>query len=223
MSKKQDGPAGRKNMTYGGAARYNECTMKAGVFVDRDGTLCEERHYLSDPEQVSLLPGAARGVAMLNRAGLAVVLVTNQSGVARGMFGEDAVRTVNLRLRDLLAAQGAALDGMYYCPHHPEAGHTPYRQACGCRKPAPGLVRRAAADLGLDPALCATVGDKASDVLLARRAGCRAGVLVLTGYGAQQQSLLDTMGQPPDYTAGDFLAAARWILCEFGNRGCDAR
>lgn len=188
--------------------------MRVGAFVDRDGTLCQEREYLSDPDGVVLLPGAARGVAMLNRAGVAVVLVTNQSGVARGLFGEDAVHAVNERLRDLLARQGAVLDGMYYCPHHPDAGQAPYRRACDCRKPAPGMVRRAAAELDLDLGRSVTVGDKASDVLLAGRAGCRAGVLVLTGYGAEQQHRLESVGRPPDYTAGDFLSAARWIICE---------
>jgi D-glycero-D-manno-heptose 1,7-bisphosphate phosphatase len=193
--------------------------MRVGAFVDRDGTLCEEREYLSDPDGVVLLPGAARGVAMLNRAGVAVVVVTNQSGVARGMFGEDAVRAVNERLRELLAAQGAILDGMYYCPHHPDAGQAPYRSACDCRKPAPGMAHRAAAELNLDLGRSVTVGDKASDVLLAGRAGCRAGVLVLTGYGAEQQHRLEAVGRAPDYTAGDFLAAARWIICELAPDG----
>lgn len=196
------------------AAGYNEGMLRAGVFVDRDGTLCEEMDYLSDPDQVALLAGAARGVAMLNRAGVAVVVVTNQSGVARGLFGEDAVRAVNARLLELLAGQGARVDAVYYCPHHPEAGREPYRKACGCRKPEPGMALRAAADLGLDLSACYTVGDKAGDVELARRAGCRAGVLVLTGYGAEQQQAMDAPGAAPDYTAADFLAAVRWILCE---------
>ena len=200
--------------------RYNEFGMKTAVFADRDGTLCEERGYLSDPDGVALLPGAARGVAMLNRAGVAVVVVSNQSGVARGMFGEVQVRAVNARLVELLAEQGARVDGVYYCPHHPRHGAPPYRRECGCRKPAPGMARKAAADLGLDLARCFTVGDKASDVLLARNAGCRAGVLVLTGYGAEQQQALEAAGRAADYTAGDFLSAARWILCEL-DPGCD--
>ncbi len=135
-----------------------------GCFLDRDGTVTEEVGYVNHPSRLNLLPGAAEGIAMLNRAGVPVLLATNQAGVARGYFTEDLVKLVLDRLAALLSAQGARLDGMYYCPHHPSVGPPPYRQACDCRKPRPGMLERGAADFGLDLGRCYVVGDKISDV-----------------------------------------------------------
>lgn len=160
--------------------------MKAAVFFDRDGTLIREREYLSDPEGVELLPGAAAAVRIARRAGFAPILATNQSGVGRGLFSEDAVGAVHARLAELLAAEGARLDAVYVCPHAPEAG-------CDCRKPAPGLLARAAAERGLDLRRSFVVGDKEADLALARAAGAT-GLLVRTGYGRAEEPRLLASG-----------------------------
>lgn len=151
--------------------------MRPCIFFDRDGTLIEERHYLSDPEQVALLPGAAEAVRLARSHGYLAVVLTNQSGVGRGYFTLDDVRRVNARMAELLAAGGAAIDGIYVCPHAPE-------DHCDCRKPRTGLVQQAAHELDIDLTRSWMIGDKASDVELASNAGMR-GILVKTGYGAQ--------------------------------------
>ncbi len=157
--------------------------LRPAVFLDRDGVLIEEAEYLSDPAGVRLTPGAADAVARLNRAGWPVVVVTNQSGVARGMFPLERVFEIHARIDELLATAGARIDGWFVCPHHPTAGVGPYRVECGCRKPKPGMLLRAAADLGLDPAKSWMIGDRPSDLQAGAAAGCRT-VLVRTGYGA---------------------------------------
>ena len=146
------------------------------VFLDRDGTILEDRHYLADPEGVALLPGAASGLRRLQAAGIALVVVSNQSGVARGLISPAALAAVEERFRSLLAAEGVTLAGSYHCPHRAEDG-------CDCRKPRAGLARRAAAELGLDLQGCMVVGDKPADIGLARHLGVTA-VLVRTGEGA---------------------------------------
>jgi D-glycero-D-manno-heptose 1,7-bisphosphate phosphatase len=157
--------------------------LRPAVFLDRDGTLIEEVNYLAHPDQVRLLPGAAEAVARLNGLGIPVVVVTNQAGVARGYFPASRVAEVHARLDALLRADGARIDGYYVCPHHPTAGVGAYRIDCACRKPSPGLLRRAAAELGLDLGRSCMIGDKGSDLEAGARAGCRP-VLVRTGYGA---------------------------------------
>lgn len=149
---------------------------RAAVFLDRDGTLITERNYLSDPAGVELLPGAAEGVRRMRELGLPVILVSNQSGVGRGYFGLDAVHRVHGRLLELLEAEGASLDAIYVCPHAPG-------EACQCRKPLPGLITRAASELGIDPARSFVVGDKPCDVDLGLVVNATT-FLVTTGYGA---------------------------------------
>jgi D-glycero-D-manno-heptose 1,7-bisphosphate phosphatase len=153
------------------------------VFLDRDGTIIEEIHYLARPDQVRLIPGAAAAVRFLNESGVKVVVVTNQAGVARGYFPEERVGEVHAHLSDLLAAEGATVDAYYHCPHHPD-GHGAYRTECRCRKPNPGMLHAAAADLGLDLARSWVVGDNVSDLGAGAAAGCRT-VLVRTGHGAR--------------------------------------
>jgi D-glycero-D-manno-heptose 1,7-bisphosphate phosphatase len=188
--------------------------MKPAVFADRDGTLCEEVNYLGDPDKLVMLPGAAKGVAMLNAAGIAVVVVTNQSGVARGYFSENDVVHVNDKLIELLAIEGARVDGVYYCPHHEEKGLPPYNVKCDCRKPAPGLILKAARELNLDLSHSFVAGDKMSDIGAAPRAGCVGGVLVETGYGGSEPVSVaaDAFEIKPIHTAPDFHSAAKWII-----------
>lgn len=161
---------------------------RPAVFLDRDGTLVEEVDYLIDPGQVRLIPGAAAAVRRLNQAGWPVVIVTNQSMIARGMANERQLGRIHARLAELLNAEGARLDGIYYCPHHPELGEPPYRAACDCRKPLPGLLRQAARELDLDLAQSAMIGDSLRDLAAGQAAGCRQLVLVRTGHGRAEET-----------------------------------
>jgi D-glycero-D-manno-heptose 1,7-bisphosphate phosphatase len=153
------------------------------VFLDRDGVLIEEVNYLSEIGQVRLIPGAAEAVASLNLAGVPVVVVTNQAGVARGYFREDRIGEVHDYLDALLAQRGARVDRYYYCPHHPDAKVERYQIVCDCRKPKPGMLRRASAEMGLDLTRSYLVGDNFSDLGAGGAAGCKT-VLVRTGHGA---------------------------------------
>ena len=183
---------------------------QAAVFLDRDGTLIEDVAYLSRPAQVALYPWTVAAVRSLNRAGFRVVLVTNQSGVARGFFDELAVADVHRHIAGVLEAGGAFLDAYYYCPHHPDGRIVQYAQTCECRKPAQGLVTRAVAELGIDPRQSFVVGDRWRDVALGRGVGARS-VLVRTGAGAREES------QPQadlsaDVVVDNLIEAVGWIL-----------
>jgi D-glycero-D-manno-heptose 1,7-bisphosphate phosphatase len=167
---------------------------RPAVFLDRDGTLVEEVPYLHDPARVALLPGTGAALSRLAQAGFALVVVTNQAGVARGLYGEEAVQRVHLRLRELLAAAGVVLDGARYCPHHPQGRVPAYTRACRCRKPAPGMLEAAARDLDLDLAASYLVGNDAVDVGAARAAGATP-LFVTTGQAA---------GQPPPDSVAAF-------------------
>lgn len=183
--------------------------MRPAVFLDRDGTLIEEQGYLSRLDSIALFPTAAEGIRLLTDAGYAVVIVTNQAGIARGLFDEAFVKSTHARLDAMLRAQGAAVDGYYYCPHHPEGIVERYRLTCECRKPAPGMVRRAAADLDLDLDHSFVVGDRCLDIGLARNAGAT-GVLVRTGYG-DGEAAAPSAGCEPAVIVDTLLDAARWI------------
>jgi D-glycero-D-manno-heptose 1,7-bisphosphate phosphatase len=182
------------------------------VFLDRDGTLIEERGYLADPAGVHLLPGSAPSVRRLKAAGFAVVVLTNQSGVARGYFGLATVEEVHHRLRELLAAEGATLDGIYACPHLPDAAGSPFGGVCLCRKPYPGLAIEAAAVLELDLSRAFVVGDKLDDMGLANQLKVP-GVLVRTGFGRDSEFLLGRAGSPAAALVVPGLeTAVDWIL-----------
>ena len=175
---------------------------RPAVFVDRDGTLIVEKHYLSDPAEVELIAGAGEALRRLAEAGYALVVITNQSGIARGRFTAADYERVQQRVRELLAAQGVRLDGVYYCPHHPD-----FTGPCDCRKPGLELYQRAARDLGLDLERSICVGDRIADVEPARRFRGRA-VLVRTGYGAGEAA----RGWPQLEIVADMRAAADLIL-----------
>ena len=187
-------------------------TSRPAVFIDRDGTLTEEVGYVNHPSRLRLLPRSAEAVRRLNAAGVAAVVVTNQAGIARGYFSEKLLDEVHDVLRAQLAAAGARLDGLYACVHHPSEGEPPYRARCDCRKPQPGLLVRAAAELGLDLTRSTMVGDKASDLVPARTVGAGA-VLVLTGYGrGEWEYRRERFEADPDHVAGDLLDAVEWTL-----------
>ena len=183
---------------------------RAAVFLDRDGTIIEEVGYLDRLERVELYPWTIDAIRAFNRAGLAVVMITNQSGIARGFFTEQVVDEVHAHMAAMLAEGGARIDAYYYCPHHPDGKVAGYARACECRKPGRGLVDRAVRELGVDPARSFVVGDRWLDVALARAIGAR-GVLVRTGYGASVERQ-----RPGDLTADavvdNLIAAASWIL-----------
>lgn len=177
---------------------------RPAVFVDRDGTLIVEREYLADPDRVVLIPGAAEALAALRRAGYALVVVSNQSGIARGLYGEAEYEAVTARMLAMLEDGGVVVDAVYHCPHHPDL-----TGPCRCRKPGTGMYEQAAADLGLDLAASWYVGDKRSDVLPALSLGGK-GVLVRTGYGREEES-----GVPDGVEVVDDLgAAARHIVTD---------
>jgi len=157
--------------------------MRRAVFIDRDGTLVREKHYLADPDQLELYPGSLEALRLLRGTGLALILVSNQSGVARGLFPEAQVAVIHSRLAAMLAQARVALDGVYYCPHHPQAAVAAYRRDCDCRKPKPGMLLRAAADLNICTERSLMVGDSDRDVLAGQSAGCRT-VLIRNEYNA---------------------------------------
>ncbi len=155
---------------------------RPAVFLDRDGTVNEEKNYLYRIEDFQFLPGAVEAIAQFNRAGFAVLVVTNQSGVARGYYSLAEVAALHEHLSRRLAAAGARVDGFYVCPHHPAAGQGDYQRLCSCRKGEPGLLLQAARERGLDLSRSYMIGDKESDIEAGERAGCTP-LLVLTGYG----------------------------------------
>lgn len=167
---------------------------KPAVFLDRDGTLIHEAHYLSDPRKARLYADAVPAVRRLNRAGYLVFLVTNQSGVARGYFTEADVKRVNRRIAATLERGGARLDGMFYCPHHREGTVRRFRKKCRCRKPGPGMVEAAARRFPLDLGRSYVVGDHAADVLLARNARLAGAVHLTTGHGRRERARLRELG-----------------------------
>jgi len=186
--------------------------MDRAIFIDRDGTLSEEVGYVNHLSRYRPFPFAAEAVRLINRAGWRAILVTNQSGVARGYFTEELLGRVHARLEESLKQEGARLDAIYYCPHHPTVGEAPYRQDCECRKPRPGLLRRAADDFGLDLTRCFVIGDRYKDVEMAHRAGA-GGVLVLTGYGlGEYEYQRGSWPREPEHVAENLLDAVKWIL-----------
>ena len=187
-------------------------TKRRAVFIDRDGTISEEVGYVNHPSRYRVFPFAARAISTLHEAGWLAILVTNQAGVARGYFKEEMIGAVHSLLASELEREGARLDAVYYCPHHPSVGETPYRLDCDCRKPRPGLIFRAAGEFDIDLDGSWMVGDRYSDVVLARNAGVRS-AFVLTGYGrGEWEHQRDTWAEKPDLVADDLLDAVRKIL-----------
>lgn len=185
-------------------ARRTAGPGRAALFVDRDGTLIEERHHLADPDGVALVPGAAEALRSARAQGHPIVVISNQAGVGRGLFPESRVYEVMARVRTLLRADGVELDAVRHCPHAPDAG-------CDCRKPGTRLLREAADDLRLSLRDSAMVGDKWIDVEAGRGAG-GAGILVLTGHGAEEARQERGTGSGADVVVADLPAAVRWFL-----------
>lgn len=188
--------------------------QKAGsaVFLDRDGTINEQMGYINHISRFQLLPGVAAAIARLNRAGMPVVVVSNQSGLARGYFPESLLTAVHDKMHALLAREGAKIDAVYFCPHHPEAKMEQFRLDCRCRKPKTGLLEQAARELCLDLSSSFMVGDRWSDLRCGAAVGCRT-VLVLTGYGRGEAVWIGPdQDLQPNCMAEDLDDAVTWIL-----------
>jgi D-glycero-D-manno-heptose 1,7-bisphosphate phosphatase len=168
----------------------SETAKRPAVFLDRDGTVNAEVHYLSQPEQIELLPTVSETISLLNSRGIPVVIVTNQAGVARGYFPEHSLIAIHDHLCQVLAKKNARVDGIYYCPHHPSAGLGTFRKVCDCRKPLPGMLTRAAGELSIDLTRSLMIGDRESDLQAGAHAGCQT-ALVTTGYGQETSAAID--------------------------------
>jgi len=192
--------------------------MRPAVFLDRDGTINEQMGYINHISRFHLLPRAAAAIRLLNEAAIPVVVVTNQSGLARGYFPKELLDEVHALMHRQLAEAGARVDGIYICPHYPEAKLAEYRVQCDCRKPRPGLFTRAAAELDLDLRRSYVVGDRWSDLKAAAR--CQAtGILVLTGYGRGDQTYIGPSQEiQPRLVAEDLWEAASWIINDLKGR-----
>ncbi|MBU0652181.1 MAG: HAD family hydrolase [Proteobacteria bacterium] len=215
----------------------NEKKRQAAIFLDRDGTINEEIGYMDRMEKLRLIPCAAEAIRLINASGMKTVVVTNQSGVARGIFTESFVAEIHARLGEMLRAEGASIDAFYFCPHHPTDGRGAYLKTCDCRKPAPGMLLLAAEELGIDPNRSYMVGDTLKDIEAGARAGAQ-GILVRTGYGEEAAADLGPDEEPrkhgdmmphrvpiekagvrgetgivrPVHIARDLLAGVQWIM-----------
>ena len=185
---------------------------RAAVFLDRDGTINEQMGYINHGSRFILLPGAVEAIRRLNDQQIPVVVVTNQSGLARGYFPATLLDQVHAQMEQELAQAGAHIDGLYICPHHPEAKEEQYRQACTCRKPQTGLLEQAASELNLDLSASFMVGDRWSDLKCGVRAGATS-LLVLTGYGRGDLEYIGPQQEiQPAKVAEDLPEAVDWII-----------
>jgi len=190
---------------------YNIVVMgikNRAVFLDRDGTIIEDTGYIDSPARITFIPGAIAAIRKLQEHGFKIIIISNQAGIARGLFSEDKLQTVDKVIHRQVLNGGAHIDASYYCPHHPEHGVYPFQQECNCRKPHPGLIHKAEKELSIDLAQSFMIGDKATDIETGQRAKVKS-IQVLTGRGREEQAQLKN---PPDFTAADLSAAADWIL-----------
>lgn len=183
------------------------------VLLDRDGTINVDRHYLSDPDELELLPGVVEGLRLLRRAGWGLIVVTNQSGIARGYFDEARLSHIHNRLREMLAGAGVPLDAVYHCPHGPADN-------CRCRKPRPGMIEQAAQEIRFEASAAVMIGDKPCDIELGHAVGATT-ILVRTGYGSLYAAEYEGVAQPddaaeaplrPHHIADNLVDAALWIF-----------
>jgi D-glycero-D-manno-heptose 1,7-bisphosphate phosphatase len=181
---------------------------RRAVFLDRDGTLNEEKDYLYRIQDFVLIPGVPEAIRSLKNAGFLVIVVTNQSGVARGYFTLSEVETLHKHIQTELDQYGTGVDGFFVCPHHPDRGTGEYRKQCDCRKGEPGLLLQGAAEFGIDMARSYMVGDKLADIEAGEKGGCQS-LLVLTGYGSKTASAIDPNRCP---IFPDFPRAVDYIL-----------
>lgn len=199
--------------------------LRPAIFIDRDGTINEDRGYLSKPDELILYPWSGEAIRLVNESEFKAIVVTNQSGVARGFYSEETLDLIHNRLLDELRLRRARLDAIYYCPHHPRIGDDRYRKECECRKPRPAMLLRAASEHAIDLARSYVIGDKASDISLAEGVGARS-ALVLTGYGEQTLARIrresegrDLPRCSPEIVADNLLDAVKQILDSRASKG----
>jgi len=178
------------------------------VFLDRDGTIIEDLGYISSPEQIKFIPGAIEAIKALKTAGYKIIIISNQSGVARGLLTEDMLQTIDKIIHKKILHGGGHVDASYYCVHHPEHGVYPYQQACDCRKPEPGLIKKGAREQNVDLDRSFMVGDHPFDIEAGKKTGVKT-VFLLTGHGRKEQAALKSA---PDHIAATIVEAAQWIL-----------
>ena len=181
------------------------------AFIDRDGNLIVETGYMDEVGKVKFYSRSIAALKLLKEAGFKVIVVTNQSGVARGYFTEKFVQDTHLHINALLKKHGLKIDGFYYCPHHKKAVRGKYRKDCSCRKPNTGMLEAAASKHKIDLKKSVTIGDKLSDVKLGHNAGAK-GIIVLTGYGRKEKEKIKENKIKPDFIARDFYAAVKWAI-----------
>jgi D,D-heptose 1,7-bisphosphate phosphatase len=185
--------------------------MVSAIFLDRDGTINEDIGYVTGPDELVVYPWSAEAIRLINESGMKAVVVTNQSGIARGLYTEGDLEAIHQKLALELGSSGARIDAFYYCPHHPRHGSNAYRRACRCRKPCGGMLEQAARDHKIDLSRSYVIGDKSSDIELATNAGAR-GILVMTGYGAETAGNPDLWPCSPAFVASNLLEAARLAI-----------
>lgn len=183
------------------------------IFLDRDGTLIHNRHYGCDPDQIEIVDGVLEALRLFQRDGYQLIVVTNQSGIARGFFTEERLHAMHRRLAELFASSGVSIDGFYYCPHHVEGTVAAYSHECDCRKPKPGMILRACREHAIDPQKSWMIGDILDDVEAGKTAGCRS---VLIDLGTERAP--ETWARTPEFVARDLLDAARYILSPSNRR-----
>ncbi|MFC1559863.1 D-glycero-beta-D-manno-heptose 1,7-bisphosphate 7-phosphatase [Candidatus Margulisiibacteriota bacterium] len=190
--------------------------MNKAVFLDRDGTINEDTGYLSHPSELKMIPKSAEAIRHLNEAGFKVFTISNQSGVARGYFSEDMLQSIDKKLQKEVLKGGGYIDGIYYCPHHPEHGVHPYKMQCECRKPHNGLIKKAAKKFDIDLGHSYMIGDKLTDIQTGKKSGMKT-ALVLTGRGKKESESKGFGGAKPDHVAKDLYTAVKWVLEDKGN------
>lgn len=190
---------------------------RIGVFLDRDGTLNKDVSYLRSADELEMIPGAASAVRKLKDRGLAVCVITNQSGIARGFLSEADLIPIHARLKDELISEGATLDRIYYCPHHPVHGSVPYNIECDCRKPKPGMLQRGANELALDLQQSFVVGDSVVDIQAGNSVGACT-ILVQTGFGRQTLQTCIELNIPISFVAESIVEAADYIIAQVEGR-----
>lgn len=181
------------------------------VFIDRDGVINKEVEHLRDASQLVLLPNVGKAIKRINSLNIPVIIVTNQSAVARGFITEDQLHIIHKSLLELLATTGAVIDRIYYCPHHPEIGSPYYKMQCTCRKPNHGMLLKAAKEFNIKLNNSILIGDSISDMKAAWSAGCKS-ILVSTGHGQKTKLLLEHEENTPDYIANDLSDAIDWFI-----------
>ncbi len=186
---------------------------KRAVFLDRDGTINKDVGYPASYDSIEIYPYSFEAVRKLNQAGFITVVVTNQSGVGRGLIEESMLTVIHTRMQEDFKAQNARLDRIYYCPHYISSVYPEYSKDCICRKPNPGMAHKAAADLDIDTAKSYMIGDKAEDMLFGMNINATP-ILLLTGYGRRALKELKDLGKEPAYVAENLLEATNWILSQ---------